>query len=183
MAVAEQADPGWPPFITAALLDQRREDYENVRAALEWSAESDPCAGMRLLAGTRELFQMLGPADGRRLAQLLLARCPARDRCRVEVLITAGILAMVMADPEASRAFHSEAQRLSAELGELELEGFATFFRGLMQTLNMAVEPARADLEAAIALAPARATAGRRGHGARHARPDVPDHRRARPRA
>ena len=152
LAVAEQADPGWPPFIAAALLDQRREDYENIRAALEWSAESDPCAGMRLLAGSRELFQMLGTADGRRLAQLLLARCPARDRCRIEVLITAGILAMVMADPEASHAFHSEARRLSAELGELELEGFATFFRGLMQALSMAVDPARADLETAIAL-------------------------------
>ena len=152
LAVAEQADPGWPPFITAALLDQRREDYENIRAALEWSAESDPCAGMRLLAGSRELFQMLGTADGRRLAQLLLARCHARDRCRIEVLITAGILAMVMADPEASHALHSEALRLSAELGELELEGFATFFRGLMQALSMAVDPARADLEAALAL-------------------------------
>jgi predicted ATPase/DNA-binding CsgD family transcriptional regulator len=152
LAVAEQADPGWPPFVTAALLDRRRGDYENIRAALEWSAESDPCAGMRLLAGSRELFQMLGTADGRRLAQLLLARCPARDRCRIDVLITAGILAMVMADPEASHAFHSDARRLSAELGELELEGFATFFRGLMQALRMAVDPARADLEAAIDL-------------------------------
>ena len=152
LAVAEQADPGWPPFIQAALLDQRREDYENICAALEWSAESDPCAGMRLLAGSRELFQMLGTADGRRLAQLLLARCPARDRCRIEVLITVGILAMVMADTEASHAFHSDAQQLSAELGELELEGFATFFRGLMHALSMAVGPARADLSAAIAL-------------------------------
>jgi hypothetical protein len=152
LAVTEQTDPGWPPFITAALLDQRREDYENIRAALEWSVESDPCAGMRLLAGSRELFQMLGTADGRRLAQLLLARCRARDRCRIEVLITVGILAMVMADPEASHAFHSDARRLSAELGELELEGFATFFRGLMQALRMAVDPARADLEAAIDL-------------------------------
>ena len=152
LAVAQQADPGWPPFITAALLDRRREDYENVRAALEWSAEWDPCVGMRLLAGSRELFQMLGPADGRRLAQLLLARCPARDRCRVEVLITAGLLAMVMADPGASHVFHSDALRLGDELGELELEGFAMFFRGLMQTLSMAVEPARADLEAALVL-------------------------------
>jgi DNA-binding CsgD family transcriptional regulator len=152
LAVAEQADPGWPPFVTAALLDQRREDYENIRAALEWSAESDPCAGMRLLAGSRELFQMLGTADGRRLAELLLARCPSRDRCRIEVLITAGIMAMVMADPEQSHAFHSDARRLSVELGELELEGFATFFRGLMRALSMAVDPARADLEAAIAL-------------------------------
>ena len=182
LAVAEQADPGWPPFITAALLDQRREDYENIRAALEWSVESDPCAGMRLLAGSRELFQMLGTADGRRLAQLLLARCRARDRCRIEVLITAGILAMVMADPEASHAFHSDARRLSAELGELELEGFATFFRGLMQALSMAVDPARADLEAAIRLAPAREQPRWRGHDARHARADVPDHRRACPR-
>ena len=76
-------------------------------------------------------------------------------------------------------AFHSEARRLSAELGEVELEGFATFFRGLTQALSMAVEPARADLEAAIDLAPARGQPRRRGHDARHARPDVPDHRRA----
>jgi non-specific serine/threonine protein kinase len=152
LAVAQQADPGWPPFVTAALLDQRREDYENIRSALEWSVESDPCAGMRLLAGSRELFQMLGTADGRRLAELLLGRCPERDRCRIEVLITAGILAMVMADPEGSHAFHSEARRLSTELGALDLEAFATFFRGLMQTLHLAVDPARADLEAAIAL-------------------------------
>jgi hypothetical protein len=34
----------------------------------------------------------------------------------------------------------------------LELEGFATFFRGLMQALSMAVDPARTDLETAIAL-------------------------------
>jgi predicted ATPase/DNA-binding CsgD family transcriptional regulator len=152
VAVAERAEPGWPPFIAAALLDQRREDYDNIRLALEWSADSDPCAGMRLLAGSRELFQMLGTADGRRLAQLLLARCPARGRARIEVLITAGLLAMVMADPEASHAHHTEAMRLSAELGELDLEAFATLFRGLMRTLSMNVTPARADLEAALAL-------------------------------
>jgi non-specific serine/threonine protein kinase len=57
-----------------------------------------------------------------------------------------------MADPEASHAFHSEARRLSAELEEFKLEGFATFCRGLIQALTMAVEPARADLEAAIPL-------------------------------
>ena len=108
-AVAERG-PGWPPFIPGALLDELRQDYENIRAALEWAADADPCAGLRLLAATRELFQKLGPADGRRIAQLLLERCPARDRCRVEVLITAGILAMVMANAEASLAFHSEAR-------------------------------------------------------------------------
>jgi predicted ATPase/DNA-binding CsgD family transcriptional regulator len=145
-------DLGWPPFVTQVQLDELRQDYENIRAALEWAADADPCAGLRLLAATRELFQNVGQADARRIAQLLLERCPARDRHRVEVLITAGILAMVTANVEASLAFHSEARELSAELGEDELEGFATFFRGLTQTLNMAVEPARADLEAATTL-------------------------------
>jgi len=140
---------GWPPFVTQALLDELRPDYENVRAALEWAADADPCAGLRLLAGTGDLFQNIGQADGRRIAQLLLERCPARDRDRVEVLITAGVLAMVTANADASLAFHSEARELAAELGEDELEGFATFYHGLTQTLNMAVEPARADLEAA----------------------------------
>jgi tetratricopeptide (TPR) repeat protein len=151
-AAAEELEPGWPPFVTAALLDERRPDYENVRAALEWSVESDPCAGLRLFAAERDLFQSLAQADGRRIAQLLLERCPARDRCRAEVLITAGILAMVTANAQASRALHSEAQRLSAELDERELEAFATFYRGLTNTLHMAVEPARVDLEAARAL-------------------------------
>jgi DNA-binding CsgD family transcriptional regulator len=150
--LAQDTDPSWPPFVTQALMEELRQRYENVRAALEWAADADPCAGLRLLAATRELFHNLGQADGRRIAQLLLERCPARDRARVEVLITAGILAMVTANAEASLAFHSEARELSAELGEDELEGFATFFHGLTQTLNMTAEPARADLEAARTL-------------------------------
>jgi non-specific serine/threonine protein kinase len=157
------AEPGWPSGRAQALLDDHEDDYENVRAALEWAAESDACAGLRLLAATRDLFFMLGPADGRRIAQLLLDRCRARDRCRVEVLVTAGILAMATANAHASRAFHSEARQLSAELGELELEGYARFFHGLVDTLDMAVEPARAHLEAAIALC--RRAGSRRGEG------------------
>ena len=98
--------------------DELRPDYENVRAALAGAAEADQCAGLRLLAATGDLFQNIGQADGRRIAQLLLERCPARDRDRVEVLITAGVLAMVTANAEASLAYHSEARELAAELGE-----------------------------------------------------------------
>ncbi len=162
-ALAQEARPGWPPFVTSVLLDPRREDYENIRAALEWAAESDPCAGMRLFAASRELFHTLGQADGRRIARLLLELCPVRDRCRVEVLITAGILAMLMANAAASRALHGDARRLSAELGEVELEGFAALFHGLTNTLDKAVESARPDLEAAMALH--RRVGNRRGEG------------------
>src|SRR5207247_416291 len=104
-ALAASTEVCWPPFVTETFLSEHREDYESVRAALEWAAESDPCAGLALFAATRELFQMLGQADGRRIAQLLLERCPDRDRPRVDVLITAGILAMVTANADAARAF------------------------------------------------------------------------------
>ena len=73
------------------------DEDENVRAALGWAAESDACARRRLFAATRDL--LLHARAGRRptggaAPQLVLERCLARDRCRVEVLITAGILAM-----------------------------------------------------------------------------------------
>jgi predicted ATPase/DNA-binding CsgD family transcriptional regulator len=151
-ALAASTEVGWPPFVTETVLDERREDYENVRAALEWAAESDPCSGLALFAAARELFQMLGQADGRRIAQLLLERCPLRDRSRVEVLITAGILAMASAKADAARACQREAREIAAELHEPALEGFAAMYHGLTQALNMAVEPARADLDAARGL-------------------------------
>jgi hypothetical protein len=53
---------------------------------------------------------MLGQADGRRIAELLLERCPARDPRRIEVLLSTGILAMLTPDSEAARAFINEAR-------------------------------------------------------------------------
>jgi non-specific serine/threonine protein kinase len=151
-SLAGRWQPGWPPFLTHALLAERRDEYENIRAALGWAAESDPCAGVALFAAARELFQMLGVAEGRRIAQLLLARCAVRDRDTIEVLITAGMLAMVSEDATASRALHGEAGALAEELGEPELEGMAILYRGLNETLSMAVDPARKHLEAARSL-------------------------------
>jgi predicted ATPase/DNA-binding CsgD family transcriptional regulator len=151
-AVAARTEVGWPPFVTETFLNERREDYENVRAALEWASESDPCAGVVLFAAARDLFQMLGQADGRRIAQVLLERCPNRNRSRVEVLITAGILAMASANADAARALQREARETAAWLRALELEGYASLYHGLTQALNMEIAPARADLRAACEL-------------------------------
>ena len=96
---------GWPSLRAIEVLDQFEQDYGNVVAALEWAATSSPYAGARLLFARRDLFLMLGQADGRRLADLLLERCPARDPPGIELLITAGVLAMLVADvPGAKRA-------------------------------------------------------------------------------
>ena len=149
LSVAGSTEVGWPPFVTDTFLAERRDDYENVRAAIEWAAESDPCAGLAMFAATRDLFQMLGQADGRRIADTLLARCPNRDKARVAVLITAGILAMASANADAARRLQREAREVAASLHDLELEGYASLYHGLTQALNMEIEAARADLRAA----------------------------------
>ena len=137
---------GWPSLRAIEVLDEIEEDYGNVVAALEWAATSNGCAGARLLFARRDLFLMLGQADGRRLADLLLERCPARDRHRIELLITAGLLAMLVADVPAAKRAHDQAAELAVALGEPRLEGWAHFFHGLADTLGGAGEAARPSL-------------------------------------
>jgi predicted ATPase len=132
-ARAGEAPDGWPSTRAERVLEELHEDYENVRAALEWAAASDPCAGLRLLGGSRDLFIMLGQADGHRLATVSLERCPRRDRHRARVQITAGLLAMLMTDAAGGKRVLAEARDLSAELGDADLEGWATFFQGLIR--------------------------------------------------
>ena len=148
---ADGAREGWP-MPDAQLLNELHDDYENVRAAMQWAAASDPCAARSSLAGLYDLFLMLGQADGRRLAQLLLERCEIRDRERARLQLSAGVLALMVADVDAARSALSEARGLSAELGEGALEGWALFFQGLSETFAGATEPAREHLEAGRAL-------------------------------
>ena len=151
-ALAVIPPDGWPSTRARQLIDEHREDYENVRAALEWATLSDPCAARELFSGTQDLFMLLGHADGLRLAQLLLDRCPAQDRLRVEMLISAGLLAILIADAETAAGRLAEARELSAALGQRALEGWARFFLGLGETFAGAVEAGRANLQAARTL-------------------------------
>ena len=139
----------WPPRSTGAheFVDELEADYGNVRAALEWAVVADPCAGLRLLAAMMELFLVLGQADGRRLAEVVLERCPARDVDRVSVLISAGALAWWTGDPQAARRILAEARQLSAELGERALEGWAWIFEGLVEMFGGSPERARRNFE------------------------------------
>jgi predicted ATPase len=54
--LADVALEEWLQTGRQLLVNELDDDYENVRAALEWAAASDPCAGLRVLAGTRDLF-------------------------------------------------------------------------------------------------------------------------------
>jgi predicted ATPase/DNA-binding CsgD family transcriptional regulator len=148
---ADTGGAGWFRY-AARLVIELEDDYENVRAALEWAAGSDPCAARSLLTGMSDLFQLFGQADGWRLAQLLLKRCPLQDRERAEVQLTAGSLALTVADFQAAASALAQASKLSVELRERALEGWARFFQGLSEALAGVGEPAREHLEASKAI-------------------------------
>jgi predicted ATPase/DNA-binding CsgD family transcriptional regulator len=128
----------WPATTGQAqeVVDELVADYGNVRAALEWAAVADPCAGLRFLSAMLGLFLAMGQADGRRLADVVLERCTARDRIRVDVQISAGALAWWTGDAEAARRILAEARELSAELGERAMEGWAWIFEGLVEVFG-----------------------------------------------
>ncbi|CAA9492601.1 MAG: Transcriptional regulator, AfsR family [uncultured Solirubrobacteraceae bacterium] len=151
-ALADVAREEWLSTGAQRFVNQLDDDYENVRAVVEWAAGSDPCAAMRVLGGTRDLFFRFGQADGLRLAEVLLERCPARDRHRVEAQISAGQLAISSGDPERARSLLAQARELSAELGEPVLEAWVRFFQGLGDTLAGSLETGREHLQASRAL-------------------------------
>ncbi len=140
---------GSPSRVADRVIASLGEDYSNVRAVLEWAATNDPCGGLRLLAGTGDLLSMLGHADGWRLADKLLQRCSARDRRRVMVQITAGVIGFQHGPLDVSQAVLAEAAELAAELGEDGLLGWAATFLGLTDVLAGRVESGRRRLESA----------------------------------
>jgi hypothetical protein len=140
--IAGPALEEWLATGAQLLVNDLDDDYENVRAALERSLSSTPCAGLRLLGGTRDLFYRFGQADGLRLAQALLERCTVRDRHRIVGLITAGQLATMRMDLETARRALRDAAELSAELGETALAAWTSFFQGLADVFGGALDAA-----------------------------------------
>jgi DNA-binding CsgD family transcriptional regulator len=135
-----------------SLLEDWAADYGNVRAALEWAAASEPCVAMRLLAETKDLFFILGQADGSRLAELILQRCPERNRYRAWVMIAAGHLAYLLGNVPASVDLMTKAAQMSVELGERSAEGAAHLFLGIQQMFGGAPDKGRGHLTTARAI-------------------------------
>jgi DNA-binding CsgD family transcriptional regulator len=145
-------DNGFMSRRVVSLLEQWAADYGNVRAALEWAAASDPCAAMHLLAETKDLFFTLGQADGSRLAELILQRCPEQNRDRAWVMAAAGQLAFLLGDVPASDGLLTKAAEMGVALGERKVEATARLFLGLHQAFVGAPNKARGDLAAARAI-------------------------------
>jgi predicted ATPase/DNA-binding CsgD family transcriptional regulator len=151
-AIAEVGRQEWLRTGRQQITNELQDDYENICAALEWALTTKPCAGLPMLAGTRDLFYKLGQGEGFRIAQLLLERCPTRDRHRVEVQIAAGQLASATGDLPTAKILLAEARELSRQLGEAVLEASACWFQGVTETVSGQPEAGREYLERSRAL-------------------------------
>jgi DNA-binding CsgD family transcriptional regulator len=151
-ALADSALEEWLQTGRQWLVNELDDDYENVRAALERAAVSDPCTGLRVLAGTRDLFYKFGQTDGFRLAQRLLERCRARDRTRAMALIAAGELANAIGDPASARVMLAEGRALTIQLDEPGLEAWTAWFQGIIEITSGQPEAGREHLERSLTL-------------------------------
>jgi predicted ATPase/DNA-binding CsgD family transcriptional regulator len=148
-SLAELAREEWRATGRQWFVNQLDDDYENVRAALEWSLDADPCAGTRVMGAVRDLFFRFGQADGARLAPLLLERCEEQDGYRVETQIAAAQLVAMRGEFAEADRILAQARDLSMRLEDPVLEAWTRFFQGLGATLGGAVETGREHLRAA----------------------------------
>jgi non-specific serine/threonine protein kinase len=151
-ALGDIAREEWLQTGRSRMTNELEDDYENVRAALEWAVASAPCAGLPMIAGTRDLFYKFGQGEGFRLALLLLEGCSRRDRHRVEAQIAAGQLASATGDIPAAKSVLTDARELGRQLGEPFLEASASWFQGVAEVVSGQPGAGREHLERSRAL-------------------------------
>jgi non-specific serine/threonine protein kinase len=100
------------------------DEIENLRAALRWSLERDPEMCLRLASFAKCYWYARGPyAEGLAWVRAALdAASPEPRRALARALNGAGMLASVLGDLDATRAYYERFLEVSREAGERHLE-------------------------------------------------------------
>ena len=104
-------------------FEQLMREYDNLRAALEWSTREpgDALLGLRLAAALTDFWELRGQLSVERgWLEVLLARAgaEAEPALRAKALRGAGKMAYYQCDFEAARAFFEQSLALDRELGQ-----------------------------------------------------------------
>jgi len=116
---------------SADRLHQLDRDVDNLRAALQWAREADPCSGLRLVATMREVWFRIGQAEGLRWTRDFIQRCDEGGVERAWALAAAGNLGFTQLEHEAARRDLEAARELGAELDDLAVQGSVAWFLGV----------------------------------------------------
>ncbi|MCB0167430.1 MAG: tetratricopeptide repeat protein, partial [Anaerolineae bacterium] len=127
--LAEEAEPHLVSSDQAAWLDRLKMEYDNLRAALEWSRMAGDQAELGLrLAGSLHDFWFVGYVhEGREYLSAALARPETlgRTAARAKALWAAGELAYIQDDHQAARPLFEESLAIYRELGPAGRRGLA----------------------------------------------------------
>ncbi len=118
LALAEEAEPKLRGPEQGRWLDRLEPEHDNLRAALDWSAERRAESGLRLCAALWQFWYVRGfLSEGRRRLEEGIARYPAAPaKVRAKAFDGAGWLAQAQGDYESARALYEEQLELSHAL-------------------------------------------------------------------
>jgi predicted ATPase/DNA-binding CsgD family transcriptional regulator len=153
IALAERTQGELNGPLAADLFERLEAEYDNFRAALEWSVTAGADEGLRLAAVLGPMWGLRGfVREGREWLARLLAQTPGRTAVRAAALNRAGYLALRQGDYAAALALLDEGLALSRELGDKSAIAVAQQFRGLVRHAQRDFAEAIADLEESLAL-------------------------------
>ena len=108
-------------------LDRLETEHDNLRAALDWSADAAPADYARLAGAMSTFWDIRGHfTEGWGRLERALAKHLARDQARLEALLGAGLLAYRLDHTQRSDDILTEAIALAQQLGDMRGEADAT---------------------------------------------------------
>ncbi len=112
-------------------LDRLEVEHQNIRAAIDWYAQHEPCDAVRLAAAMSRFWGVRGHfTEGRRRLTALLELCGDGTSTRVKALTGAASLAIDQGDRAEARDLLGEAIQLSQQLGYRRGEATALVYLG-----------------------------------------------------
>ena len=118
LALAEAAARGLRGPGELEWLDRLEAEHQNIRAAIDWYTQHEPCEALRLAAAMSRFWGVRGHfTEGRHRLRALLDACADATSTRVKALNGAASLAIDQGDHADARDLLGESIRLSQELG------------------------------------------------------------------
>ena len=126
------------------------DELPNMRMALDWAAQHDPSAGLRLIGAGREAWFARSQAEGRERATRLLEQHPTADRARALGLLCAGRMAVAHQEHGDAAALLTEASQIARDLDEPGIQACALQYLGISGMLARDLDVAATHLNDSI---------------------------------
>ena len=131
LALAEAGARGLRGPGELAWLDRLEAEHQNIRAALDWYSQHEPCQALRLGAAMSRFWAVRGHfTEGRQRLRALLDSCDDVTSTRVKALNGAASLAIDQGDHADARDLVRESIRVGEELGYRRGEATAHVYLG-----------------------------------------------------